>query len=217
MSELILGYWNIHGLASPIRFLLEVAGVKYKEELFTLENKDDWFENKKHKLGLLYPNLPYIIDGDVKMTEHLPIMRYIARKHGLYPTTEEEIQISDQTESFVFDIRFGFYRVAYDTENYEASKTAWLERTNSKLPYLNDLFAKNKYVVGDKFTYVDIVVYDFLLLIRAFEPDLITKNANLARFIDTIQNHPNITKYLNSERWVKRTFCAPFATWKGEM
>ena len=38
------------------------------------------------------------------MTEHLPIMHYIARKHGLYPKTEEELIVAEQTESFIFDV-----------------------------------------------------------------------------------------------------------------
>jgi len=217
MGKLVLGYWNIHGLASPIRFLLELAGAEYEEELYTIEKKDEWFEGKKESLGLLYPNLPYIVDGDVKMTEHLAIMRYIARKYNLAPTTEQEIIVSDQTESFVFDIRFRFYRTAYNTDNYEASKVEFLELANKKLPYLNNLLANNEYVVGDRLTYVDVVVYDFLLLMRAFEPELISKNANLARFIDTIQKLPKMNDYMNSNRWVKRTFCAPFATFKGSM
>ena len=61
--------------------------------------------------GLLYPNLPYIIDQTddgktVKMSEHLPIMRYLARKHGLYPKIEEERVIAEQTESFLLDVSF---------------------------------------------------------------------------------------------------------------
>lgn len=52
MGKIVLGYWNIHGLASPIRFLLELVGADYEEESYTLEKKDDWFEKKKNNLGL---------------------------------------------------------------------------------------------------------------------------------------------------------------------
>ena len=38
------------------------------------------------------------------MTEHQPIMRYLARKHGLYPKTEQERAIAEQTESFLLDV-----------------------------------------------------------------------------------------------------------------
>ena len=31
-------------------------------------------------------------------------MRYLARKHGLYPQTEQERTIAEQTESFLLDV-----------------------------------------------------------------------------------------------------------------
>ena len=148
--------------------------------------------------GLLYPNLPYIVDQrdgkTVKMTEHLPIIRYLARKHGLYPKTEEELIVAEQTESFMFDIRFRFYRVAYDDKTYEESKAEWLEVTRKKLPYLNDLLGKHEYVTGS-LSYVDILLYDFSLLIGAFEPALLQENPNLARHLKTIDSLPQIQNY----------------------
>ncbi|KAG4068412.1 hypothetical protein HA402_007932 [Bradysia odoriphaga] len=217
MGKIELGYWNIHGLASPIRFLLEVAGVDYDDKLYPIADQESWV-NKKDSLGFTYPNLPYIIDGDVKMSEHLPIMRYISRKFGLAPTTEDEIIISDQTESFIFDIRFRFYMVAYEpAEFFDDKKAEWLAVAYKKLAYLNNLLGKNEYVTGSRLTYVDVYLYDSLLLLRAFESELITKNANLARFIETMNKHPKIAAYVASDRFKKATFCAPFATWNAEM
>uniref|UniRef100_A0A8C2M9K0 glutathione transferase n=1 Tax=Cricetulus griseus TaxID=10029 RepID=A0A8C2M9K0_CRIGR len=39
--------------------------------------------NEKFKLGLDFPNLPYLIDGSHKITQSNAILRYIARKHNL--------------------------------------------------------------------------------------------------------------------------------------
>lgn len=165
-----------------------------------------------------YPNLPYIVDGNVKMSEHLPIMRYVARKYGMAPTTEEETIISDQTESFIFDIRFRFYLVAYTpADAINDKKAEWLDVANKKLVYLDNLLGKSEYVTGNRLTYVDVYVYDSLLLFRAFEPELISKNPNLARFVASIDKHPKIVAYRASDRFKKTTFCAPFATWNAEM
>jgi glutathione S-transferase len=43
-------------------------------------NADEWF-NVKFTLGLDLPNLPYFIDGDINLTEHVPILRQICRKY----------------------------------------------------------------------------------------------------------------------------------------
>ena len=62
------------------------------------------------------------------------------------------------------------------------------------MPYLNNLLAKNEYVTG-KLSYVDILVYDFLLLIGAFEPALLEENPHLARHVKTINSLPQIANY----------------------
>ena len=41
----------------------------------------EWYD-QKYKLGLPFSNLPYYIDGDVKLTESKSIMKYIAKKHN---------------------------------------------------------------------------------------------------------------------------------------
>jgi glutathione S-transferase len=35
----------------------------------------------KYNIGLPFPNLPYYIDGDVKLTETIAIHQYLARKY----------------------------------------------------------------------------------------------------------------------------------------
>ena len=64
-----LGYWNIRGLAQPIRLLLEYTEIPWVDELYKQEgpnsskpfDKSCWF-NVKNSLGLDFPNLPYLID-----------------------------------------------------------------------------------------------------------------------------------------------------------
>lgn len=221
-NPIVLGYWDLHGLASSIRYLLELVEANYTEDIFTYDTKDDWFENKKKNLGLLYPNIPYLIDGDVKLTEHVPILRYLARKFNLYPKTEQELVVSDQTESFISDIRWTLIRACYDNKTYNETRAAAIEQVRTKLPHLNNLLSKNEYVLGSKLTYVDIIVYDVLLLVRAFEPSLLNENANLIRFVDKITSLPNITKYISSKRFKDtkgnpRTFCAAQASFKGTL
>lgn len=41
---------NIHGLASQIRFLLELAGADYEEKYY--DEPDKWFKEDKENLGI---------------------------------------------------------------------------------------------------------------------------------------------------------------------
>ena len=42
-------------------------------------DKSSWFD-VKFTLGLDYPNLPYLIDGETKLSETVAIMKYVAKK-----------------------------------------------------------------------------------------------------------------------------------------
>ena len=51
--------------------------------------------------------LPYYIDGDTKITESSAILRYIARKHGLYGKTIEEKTKIDVATGVITDAAMG--------------------------------------------------------------------------------------------------------------
>ena len=62
----ILGYWDCRGLGDPIRLLLIQAGVEFEDKRY--RDPKEWFANK-FNLGLEFPNIPYYIDGDLKLTQ----------------------------------------------------------------------------------------------------------------------------------------------------
>ncbi|KAL4489794.1 hypothetical protein ABPG72_022434 [Tetrahymena utriculariae] len=76
---IILGYWNLRGYGQAIRLLLEYLQVDYKDKIYH-ENGEEWFIVDKQKLNTNFPNLPYVIDGDVVMTESKVIPIYIIKK-----------------------------------------------------------------------------------------------------------------------------------------
>lgn len=79
-GKLTLGYWSAPGKAQATRYVLELAGLEYNDVRYT--NPADWFGRDKLALGLEFPNLPYIIDGDVKLTESEALFEYAANKTG---------------------------------------------------------------------------------------------------------------------------------------
>lgn len=57
--------------------------------------------------------LPYYIDGDVKITQSNAILRYLGRKHDMCGKTEEEKIRVDILENQSMDFRNGFVRLCY--------------------------------------------------------------------------------------------------------
>ena len=84
-GDIILGYWKIRGLAAPIRYMLHTLGVTFQDITYDTGDAPDFDKSSwldvKETLGLEYPNLPYLIDGEVKLTETIAIMQYIARRY----------------------------------------------------------------------------------------------------------------------------------------
>ena len=81
-----LGYWKIRGLASQIRYEMVYLGVDYEEHQYEQGDAPDFDRSSwltvKETLGLQFPNLPYLLDGNMKLTETNAIMKYIANKFG---------------------------------------------------------------------------------------------------------------------------------------
>ena len=89
VAKPVLAYWDIRGLAEPVRLMLEYSGVEYDQKLFVSGDPPAYdrscWTDVRDSLDLDFPNLPYYVDGKVKITESWAIMRHIARKNDLLP------------------------------------------------------------------------------------------------------------------------------------
>jgi glutathione S-transferase len=79
-SKLTLGYWGIRGRGQVTRLVCAYTGIEWEEKTYT--NPEEWFGKDKQELGILFPNLPYIIDGDLKISESDVLPRYVIKKSG---------------------------------------------------------------------------------------------------------------------------------------
>ena len=100
-------------LASSIRYLLEYVGAEYEETRY--QSADKWF-SVKFEMGLDFPNLPWLEDGDVKLTQSGAILRYLAEKHGLHG---KDIKDRAQQEMLAFecmDFYVAYAKVVYNPD-----------------------------------------------------------------------------------------------------
>ncbi|XP_065505327.1 glutathione S-transferase 2-like [Caloenas nicobarica] len=201
-----LGYWDIRGLAQPIRLLLEYTGTPYEERQYRPGpapdfDWSDWIKEKE-KLGLDFPNLPYLIDGNTKLTQSSAILRYIARKHNMCGETEEERQHVDLLENELMDLRMSFARLCYSPD-FEKLKPGYLEQLPAKLQKLSQFLGSRQWFVGDKITLVDFAAYDVLDQHRMFVPDCPELQGNLGRFLQRFEALEKVSAYMRSGRFMK--------------
>ena len=77
MSAPTLGYWDTRAIAQPIRYMLKYAEVHFIDKRYpygegkSLAEVDEitkHWQSDKLSLGLDFPNLPYYLDGDIKVS-----------------------------------------------------------------------------------------------------------------------------------------------------
>ncbi|NWZ41211.1 GSTM2 transferase, partial [Brachypodius atriceps] len=199
----------------------------------------DW-TNEKEKLGLDFPNLPYLIDGPVKLTQSNAILRYIARKHNMcecggsqrpggggprgfvgggltlpHPSggeTEEEKQRVDVLENHLMDLRMNFARLCYNPD-FEKLKPAYLEQLPKKLQELSRFLGSRPWFAGQKLTFVDFLAYDVLDQQRMFVPECPELKGNLAQFLQRFEALDKVSAYMRSGRFMKSPIFWRVAKW----
>ncbi|XP_036389846.1 glutathione S-transferase Mu 3-like [Megalops cyprinoides] len=210
-----LAYWDIRGLAQPIRLLLEYTGTKYEEKFYSCGeapnyDKSCWFDEKE-KLGMDFPNLPYLEDGDRKIVQSNAIMRYIARKHNMCGETEDEMVRVDVLENQAMDFRNGFVMLCYT--DFDKMKPGYLEKLPGVLKRFSGFLGDRQWFAGKKITFVDFIMYELLDQHRMFEPKCLDDLKNLKEFLDRFEGLEKIAAYMKSKNFMKAPVNNKMAKW----
>ncbi|XP_036045678.1 glutathione S-transferase Mu 2-like [Onychomys torridus] len=213
---MILGYWNVRGLTQSIRMLLEYTDSSYEEKKYTMGDAPDYDQSQwlsdKFKLGLDFPNLPYLIDGSHKITQSNAILRYLARKNNLCGETEEERIRADIVENQVMDNRMQLIRLCYNPD-FEKLKPEFLKTIPEKMKLYSEFLGKRPWCAGNKITYVDFLVYDILDQHRIFQPHCLDAFPNLKDFMVRFEGLKKISDYMKSSRFIYKPFYVKLAFW----
>ena len=155
-----LGYWGIKGVVEPIRWLIAHLGLEVKE--YNPASAEEWFGTKKQSLGLDFPNLPYLIDGDVKISESIAIPYYLVHKAGkpelLGKDLKDQAKIRE-IEGVFLDIRKEIHQIVFAPENHKAALLKALEPNSAistKLANLEKLLGNKEFFLG-YLTYADLL------------------------------------------------------------
>jgi len=216
----VLAYWDLRGIVEPIRFLLNYVGTEFEDKRYTIGpapefERPEWLADKA-SLALDFPNLPYYIDGDVKLTQSTAILRHLARKNDLVGNSEEELLRTDLAEQQAIDIRQSLVKICYNTVEYEALREELLKTLPATLELVSKFLGSSQYVVGDRITYVDFLLYETLDFVRIFEPTLFEATPVLSEYLSRFEALPAIDKYLKSGQFKRLPIFGPMAAFGGQ-
>ena len=204
-----LGYWNVKGRAELIRILLAYFNLEYKEVHPTSPEDAHSLFAKHH---FTFPNLPYLVDGDVHLTESHAIPIYLAQKAkrddffgkpGLDQVHHAEITgvLGDLVEILLPSL----YKD--NAAEFLHSKHGVFEK---KFNQLSQLLGEKEFLLG-YITYADfrlfIIVHLYTQIAKALKLESgLDKHPNLVKHKERIASLPGVKDYLASDAAKSRPF-----------
>jgi len=199
-SKVKIGYWGFKGKGEIVKMVATYLNVPFEE--VTYMDKDKWFKEDKVKLGLPFPNLPYLIDGDAKFTETYAICTYLcmkANKKELLGTTPVEQAQVRAIQEILADAFIDLFK-ELEPKDGAKGRVAKLGKEGAvyvKFSQLSKYLGTKDYYLGKKVSIADICSAGYLymldLMIRSAGGDsLLQKFSNLGKMIGAIMSTPSM-------------------------
>ncbi len=165
-SRPIFGYWDIRAgyRGNANRYLLNFAGVDYECKRYDAKNKDIW-RNEKDNLGMDFPNLPYIWDGDFKLSESKAVSIYICDRWcpQLMGKNAEERAHIIMLQCLLEECFFAFCLPGFRSPDKEAAFNGGME----KLVKIAEWLGNKQFLIGAKPTMVDFYFFEIIETLNA--------------------------------------------------
>jgi len=218
--KVTLGYWAIRGLAEPCRTLLEYLHVPYKEVIY--EKQEDWTPVKE-KASFLFPNLPYLEDGEKTITESEAIFTRICQIGGkpeMAARESDRVEFS-QIKNVVIDVQDGMTNPSYSSKDIEELKknvAEWIKEGGEfKLNGLNEILGKREWLIG-YLTFVDFhfaeICEKFATMDEELGTNILTNYPNIKAHTKRFTEISAIKAYRESDRFKARPYNNYQAVWK---
>jgi len=198
--------------------LLAYLGVKYTDKHY--DNTEEWFGKDKQGLGLEFPNLPYYIDENIKITESSAIPVYLIKKNkrpellgqnadGSYNEREVRVQ---QVTGVLNDLKKEFIPMLFNPELYAKKDEVFAGKPHEILSKIT-AYLGNKNFLVDTLSYADFIFYELLSAFRHIFPTSITPT--LAAYIQRFEALPGIKEYIAHPTINLKQFFGKTAQWSG--
>jgi glutathione S-transferase len=117
--------------------VMHYSGMDYEDESYVQSPSSVW-EDKKFDLGLKFPNLPYFIDADLKLTKSNAILRHLGRVNNLYGINSNESSTIDMLVDTASEMHIGL---------------------PAKMKQASEFLADKKFFMADNVTIADFIFF----------------------------------------------------------
>lgn len=201
-SEIVLGYWPIRGLGQVPRLLLTYTKTTWKDKLYT--DRNEWFNKDKKTMSLAFPNLPYLLEGHLKISESMAINRYIINRSGCRDLLGKDIKdqaLVDNLLGVFADIR-AVYAPLFFSENYAEDVKGAPAKMEKKLGLCQGFYGDKDFALG-YLTLPDFIFAENAYYIREISEELYNKYPFLDRVRKAVEALPEVKAYYEREGAIK--------------
>ena len=216
-----LYYWpGIPGRGEFARLVLEAAGAPYREMAQLPEEEGGGIEAMtafiEGKAGERIPFAPpFLVDGDIVVSQAAVIAAYLGEKLGLAPLTEADRQFARSVALTTADavaeshdvhhpVGLGLYYEDQKGEALRRAKEFREARMTKFLGWYEKLVTGEGFLVGDRLTYADLGLFQLVQgLTYAFPKRMKTlaaKHPKVMALVDIVRRQDNVADYLESPR-----------------
>ncbi|RUS71429.1 hypothetical protein EGW08_020812 [Elysia chlorotica] len=188
MGKYQLIYFPVRGRGENIRLLLNDNGVDYEE--VNCGPRETWL--KEYKPQMAFGQAPCLKDGELSLVQSNAILRYLARKHGLYGSSDVEATMIDILNDGVEDLRKQYTTMIYTNYFFPQPYQMSLEILYNKFP---PTFQRS---------FVDYNLMDLLDALQTLSSTCLENFPTLASFLQVNMAKPNIAKYRETEPFKTR-------------
>lgn len=222
-GKLTIIYWDICGLSQPLRLALALGGagadvVDARIDALDASSpryKQIWFD-AKDRVGkaVTFPNLPYLLDGDVGISQSNTCLKYIGRKYGLMGSGDCETLIDfvlDQATDFDGAITGRCYRDVDSLKAWILDELPW------HLEQWQKLLGSKAFIAGETCTIADAKLYETLRKLIRIEADSRVLTSTMAKFppilayVARFEAQPRIRAYMESSAYMAAPMNNPHA------
>jgi glutathione S-transferase len=194
-----LVYFAVRGRSQSLRYLVRDLDIPLEEEHV------DFSKWPSVKPTTPFGQLPVLHDGELQIAQSNAILRYFARKHGLYGKNDVEAVTIDMLNDTQEDFRLGYLKLIY--QQYDQEKDNYIKALPEKLAVFETHLKKNHngqgFFVGDKISFIDYQMFDILDNHLLLAPHSLDAFPALKAFHGRIAAHDKIAKYRASDEFKK--------------
>jgi len=150
-----------------------------------------------------FGQVPLFEQGSYKLAQSNAIARYLAKRHGLAGSSDEEAAFADSICEGIVDARTAMRSFLYDKDASEEKKAELKKKfAEETLPKWTGYFEKilkghgGDWITGKNFTVADIVLYYYYSTVAKDFPNRFDKAPLLQALVERVAIRPRIAKWV---------------------